>query len=442
MTVLTEEIIIYLIVGLFSVIVFYYYLFIKRKQSVITEEKIEKAKKFGLYEPISLHPVVDQNSCIGSGACINACPEKDILGIVNGKAQTINASQCVGHGACFHACPVEAISLVMGTEKRGVDLPHVSQKFETNIKGIYIAGELGGMGLIKNAVEQGKQAVENITKKLQTLEKKSDLDLLIIGAGPAGIGASLQAKKNNLKFKTLDQESLGGTVFSFPRSKIIMTSPMDIPLHGKVKLVETSKSALLSLWNEILSKNKISIHEFEKVENIICYDNYFEIESVKGKYSASSILLAIGRRGSPKKLGVLGEEKEKVYYKLLEPELIENKKVLVVGGGDSAIESALLIAEGNNEVTLSYRNSSFNRLKPKNLENILEAEKNGKINVLYNSNVLKINDNNVEIKKDSELLIIKNDLVYIFAGGELPNKFLEKIGIRITKKYGEVILKH
>lgn len=442
MTVLTEEIIIYLILGLFSVIVFYYYLFIKRKQSVITEEKIEKAKKFGLYEPISLHPVVDQNSCIGSGACINACPEKDILGIVNGKAQTINASQCVGHGACFHACPVEAISLVMGTEKRGVDLPHVSQKFETNIKGIYIAGELGGMGLIKNAVEQGKQAVENITKKLQTLEKKSDLDLLIIGAGPAGIGASLQAKKNNLKFKTLDQESLGGTVFSFPRSKIIMTSPMDIPLHGKVKLVETSKSALLSLWNEILSKNKISIHEFEKVENIICYDNYFEIESVKGKYSASSILLAIGRRGSPKKLGVPGEEKEKVYYKLLEPELIENKKVLVVGGGDSAIESALLIAEGNNEVTLSYRNSSFNRLKPKNLENILEAEKNGKINVLYNSNVLKINDNNVEIKKDSELLIIKNDLVYIFAGGELPNKFLEKIGIRITKKYGEVILKH
>lgn len=442
MTVLTEEIIIYLIVGLFSVIVFYYYLFIKRKQSVITEEKIEKAKKFGLYEPISLHPVVDQNSCIGSGACIKACPEKDILGIVNGKAQTINASQCVGHGACFHACPVEAISLVMGTEKRGVDLPHVSPKFETNIKGIYIAGELGGMGLIKNAVEQGKQAVENITKKLQTLEKKSDLDLLIIGAGPAGIGASLQAKKNNLKFKTLDQESLGGTVFSFPRSKIIMTSPMDIPLHGKVKLVETSKSALLSLWNEILSKNKISIHEFEKVENIICYDNYFEIESVKGKYSASSILLAIGRRGSPKKLGVPGEEKEKVYYKLLEPELIENKKVLVVGGGDSAIESALLIAEGNNEVTLSYRNSSFNRLKPKNLENILEAEKNGKINVLYNSNVLKINDNNVEIKKDSELLIIKNDLVYIFAGGELPNKFLEKIGIRITKKYGEVILKH
>lgn len=442
MTVLTEEIIIYLIVGLFSVIVFYYYLFIKRKQTVITEEKIEKAKKFDLYEPISLHPVVDQNSCIGSGACIKACPEKDILGIVNGKAQTINASQCVGHGACFHACPVEAISLVMGTEKRGVDLPHVSQKFETNIKGIYIAGELGGMGLIKNAVEQGKQAVENITKKLQTLEKKSDLDLLIIGAGPAGIGASLQAKKNNLKFKTLDQESLGGTVFSFPRSKIIMTSPMDIPLHGKVKLVETSKSALLSLWNEILSKNKISIHEFEKVENIICYDNYFEIESVKGKYSASSILLAIGRRGSPKKLGVPGEEKEKVYYKLLEPELIENKKVLVVGGGDSAIESALLIAEGNNEVTLSYRNSSFNRLKPKNLENILEAEKNGKINVLYNSNVLKINDNNVEIKKDSELLIIKNDLVYIFAGGELPNKFLEKIGIRITKKYGEVILKH
>ncbi|MCK7519123.1 MAG: 4Fe-4S dicluster domain-containing protein [Ignavibacteriales bacterium] len=113
-----------------------------------------------------LHPVVDVNRCIQTGACVAACPEHDIIGIRNGKATIINASQCIGHGACFHACPTEAISFRIGTEKSGVELPHVNQNFETNVPGIYIAGELGGMGLIKNAVEQGRQAVENIVKSI------------------------------------------------------------------------------------------------------------------------------------------------------------------------------------------------------------------------------------------------------------------------------------
>ncbi len=443
MEVFLENIISYIFVLSIPLSILFFYLRKKSSNYKTVSQKINKAIELGFYEPVTLHPEIDPEKCIGSGACVAACPEHDILGIVHGYAKTINASRCVGHGACFHACPMEAITLVIGTEKRGVDLPHISPEFETNVPGLFIAGELGGMGLIKNAVAQGKQAVEFIVKKVQK-SKAAKYDLIIVGAGPAGISATLTAAQNNLKFLTIEQESLGGTVYNFPRAKIVMTSPMDLPLHGKVKLAETSKSELLELWTEVLSKNSISINEQEKVESIEKIDSYFVLKTNKDTYTSDAVLLSIGRRGSPRKLNVPGEEKEKVYYKLLEPELLHDFKILVVGGGDSAIESALLLADENNDVTISYRSDSFSRLKPKNLERITEAKLSRKINIIFNSSIKEIKDDKVILKKNdsNNELEIKNDLVYIFAGGELPTQFLEKIGIRITKKFGEVVLKH
>lgn len=443
MEVFLENIITYSVVAGIIGFVMYFYLKRKRVKTEINIQKIAKAKEFGLHEPVSLHPVIDAESCIGSGACIEACPERDIIGIVNGRATTINASRCVGHGACFHACPVQAITLCIGTEKRGVELPHVSPEFETNIRGLFIAGELGGMGLIKNAVEQGKQAILYLSKELKNIPD-AKYDVIIVGAGPAGISATLMATKLNLKVRTIEQDSLGGTVFNFPRSKIVMTSPMDLALYGKIKLTETTKSELLELWQTVLSKNKITINEQEKVESIEKKNGIFSLTTNKGTYNSKTILLAIGRRGSPKKLGVKGEEKEKVAYRLLEPELIHNQKILVIGGGDSAIEAALLLAGEDNDVTLSYRGESFSRIKPRNLELIKEFSLNGKVKVLLKSVVNEINDNTVilNLSDENEDVELQNDLVYIFAGGELPTVFLEKIGVRITKKFGEAILKH
>lgn len=439
---LLEEILIYGAVFLFCAAIIFFYLRKKSKASKETFQKVELAKEEGLHEPVSLHPYIDPNICIGSGACVAACPETDILGIVNGKAMVINASNCVGHGACFHACPVEAISLRIGTEKRGVDLPHVNQNFETNMKGIYIAGELGGMGLIKNSVEQGQQAVDSIVKSKKT--KKDCLDLVIIGAGPAGISASLAAKKAGLSSITLEQDSLGGTVFTFPRSKIVMTSPMNLPLHGKVKLFNTSKDELLQLWKKLIQEHNLQIIENTKVENIILQkDETFKILTNTGReYVANHVLLSIGRRGSPRKLGVPGEDTQKVAYRLLEPEAIAGKKIMVVGGGDSAIESALLLSE-ENEVVLSYRSDKFSRLKPKNKENILKAEENKSIKIILESNVLSINEKDVLLMlNDETTLQIENDLVYIFAGGELPTHFLEKAGVQITKRFGYIMKKY
>jgi len=445
METLIENILVYSVIFLICLAIVILYLRRERRNSKRVEAKIIKAKQEGLFEPVSLHPVVDVNKCIQTGACISACPEKDILGIKNGKATTINASHCIGHGACFHACPTQAITLCIGTEKRGVDLPHVNQNFETNIPGIFIAGELGGMGLIKNAVEQGRQAVENIVKAGKK-QHVADYDLVVVGAGPAGISASLTAKKHHLNCITLEQDTLGGTVFTFPRSKIVMTSPMDLPLFGKVKLYETSKPELLDLWHKVLKKNDIIVKENSKVEAITSVNEHFQVETLSGeKYSARNVLLAIGRRGTPRKLDIPGESMEKVAYRLLEPELIQGKNIVVVGGGDSAIESALLLT-GNNKVILSYRNEAFSRIKPKNLEKISAAANDGTVEVRFNTNLVAIDKETITIasvtNKEEEPQRIKNDLVYIFAGGELPTQFLMKVGLKITKKFGEAILKH
>ncbi|MBK6545675.1 MAG: NAD(P)-binding domain-containing protein [Saprospiraceae bacterium] len=443
MEVLFEKIAIYTSVFLLCIIIIYFYLRKLSKESKVVETKIQLAKKEGTFEPVSLHPVIDLNTCIKSGACIEACPEKDILGIVNGRATLVNASLCVGHGACFHACPVEAISLVIGTEKRGVDLPHVSQDYETNVPGIFIAGELGGMGLIKNSVEQGRAAVQSMFQK-GIKPHQANYDLVIIGAGPAGISATLMAKKLGLNILTLEQDTLGGTVFTFPRSKIVMTSPMDLPLYGKVKLFDTSKTELLNLWEKVISENQIVITENTKVSSIEAHEHLFTVKTTGGsEFLTKYVLLAIGRRGSPRKLNVPGEDSEKVAYRLLEPENIIGKKILVVGGGDSAIEAALSLAE-QNEVMLSYRSEQFSRIKTKNNEKIQHAILQGNINMQFNTQIEEIN-------KDSVLLVnnqtkvkqnYMNDQVYIFAGGELPTEFLQKAGIQITKRFGYTVRKH
>lgn len=438
-----EQIITYGSVAILCLAVILIYFRIQRKNSKKVVAKIEQAKLDGLYEPVSLHPVVDPQTCIGTGACISACPEKDILGLVDRKATTINASRCIGHGACFHACPTEAITLVIGTEKRGVDLPHVNMMFETNVPGLYIAGELGGMGLIKNAVEQGRQAVENIFK-FHKKEHKSQYDLIIVGAGPAGISAGLTARKHKLNFIILEQDTLGGAVYHFPRSKIVMTSAMDLPLYGKVKLFETSKTELLGIWQKVITQHDIPIMEDSKVEAVTPMDGQFLVETLAGEqFTTNNVLLAIGRRGTPRKLNIPGENLEKVAYRLLEPEDIDGKDIVIVGGGDSAIEAALSLAP-QNKVVLAYRSDAFQRIKQKNSEKIFDAMSKNQLDVRFNTNLIEITTNQATLENstDGSIEKISNDMVYIFAGGELPTEFLRKIGIDISRKFGEAVLKH
>ncbi len=390
----------------------------------------------GLAEPASLHPVIDPELCIGCAACVEACPELDVLGMVDGKAQLINPSHCIGHGACRTACPTKSIALVFGTERRGVDIPLVSPTFETNVPGIFIAGELGGMGLIRNAIEQGRQAIESV-RKAPGIGTGDRLDVLIVGAGPAGFSASLAAKQHGLRFVTVEQNDLGGTVAHFPRGKIVMTAPVDLPLIGKVRIKETTKEALLKFWQDAEQRTGVRINYEERMEAVTRNDDGFTVRTTRGVYETRSVLLAVGRRGTPRKLEVEGEELPKVVYRLVDPEQYRGLAVLVVGGGDSALEAATSIADvPGATVALSYRGDAFSRAKEKNRERLQVAVAAGRLQLILNSTVKSISAKHVRLEQSGETVDLPNDAVIVCLGGVLPTAILKEMGIEVETKFG------
>jgi len=394
----------------------------------------QEVKAAGMTEPASLHPVIDPAFCIGCGACVTACPEGKILGLVKGKAVLLEPTRCIGHGACAAACPVHGIELVFGTEKRGVDIPEVGPDFQTNVAGIYIAGELGGMGLVRNAIEQGRQAMVEIAKRPRGGE---GLDVLIIGAGPSGISASLGAKAAGLKVRTVEQDSLGGTVSHFPRGKLVMTAPAELPIFGMMSFRETSKETLLAFWEKVIADTGIEIDFGERVDGIEAQAGGFLVKTTAGEHFARAVLLTIGRRGTPRKLGVPGEAQSKVVYRLIDAEQYAGLHVLVVGGGDSALEAATSIAEvEGSTVTISYRSGGFSRAKAKNRDKIEAMEAAGRVRVLLNSNVKAVREAEVEIELQGEAIVLPNEAVIVCAGGILPTGFLKSFGVNIETKHG------
>ena len=412
------------------------YIALRKRAEARSRATKAAAEEAGLLEPASLHPKIDPVKCLGCGACTRVCPEGDILGMINGKAELVEPSHCIGHGACRTSCPCDAITLVFGTEKRGIDIPHVNPDFQTNVPGIFIAGELGGMGLIRNAIEQGRQAVDSI-RKFDRHGSANAYDVIIVGAGPAGFSASLAAMQHKLRYLTIEQDSFGGTVAHFPRGKLVMTAPATLPLIGKVRFKEISKEKLLKFWENSASKTGLKVNYGEQVESIARFDNEFEVRTTRASYKTSSVLLAIGRRGTPRKLEVEGEDQAKVVYRFIDPEQYRRQHVLVVGGGDSALEAATSIAEQpGTTVTLSHRSEAFSRAKVKNRERVETAQKSGRLKVLLQSKVKRIGRHDVEIEHKGARMKIKNDAIIVCAGGILPTAFLKSVGIEVETKYG------
>jgi thioredoxin reductase/NAD-dependent dihydropyrimidine dehydrogenase PreA subunit len=415
-----------------------WYLWRRARREAAHRSVREDAVAAGLIEPASLHPVIDAARCVGCGACAQACPEQPehhVLGLIGGKAQLISPTDCIGHGACKEACPVGAIALVFGTATRGVDIPVLRPNFESNVPGVYVAGELGGMGLIRNALTQGRQAVEAIAAAKR--RQPGRLDVLIVGAGPAGFAAALTAQSLGLRYLVIEQESLGGCVYQYPRGKMVMTAPVEVPLIGKIHFRQTSKEQLLKFWTDARDRHELQIRCQERVEAIDHHDGGFIVRTSRNRYPASNVLLAIGRRGTPRKLGVPGEELPKVVYRLIDPEQYRGQQVLVVGGGDSALEAAASIAEvGDTHVTLSYRGDAFTRAKPRNRERVDQSRERGALDLLLSSQVAEIHPALVILEHSGQALKLHNEAVIVSAGGVLPNEFLRGVGVQVETKYG------
>lgn len=406
-----------------------YYRSFRKKQKEHLSRKVE-AESLGMGRPRSQYPQIDMAACIGCGSCVEACPEGDVLGVVFGKATIINGERCVGHGFCEQVCPVGALKVGLGDIKKREDIPIMDEYNETNVEGMFIAGELGGISLIRNAVTQGRTVIERISSKLNGYRGKFDYDVIIVGAGPAGLSAALTAIEKDLSYLVLDQQEPGGTILQYPRKKLVMTQPVEIPLYGKLDKSEYSKEHLLEMWLGAIDKFGINFSPLEKADGVTRNEDHFDVRTPKSSYKSRYVVLAMGRRGTPRKLGVPGESAPKVMYQLIDAQSYNNNNILVVGGGDSAVEAAVGLArQPGNRVTVSYRKPKFFRMKKKNEDRINELINKKEITPIFDSNVKEIFENTVSIDQAGKIINIPNDYVFVFAGGIPPFKMLQDMGI-------------
>jgi thioredoxin reductase len=406
-----------------------------RQQRRALETHLAANQRDAVKAPPSLHPFIDTTHCIGCGSCVKACPEQNVLGLVNMKAVLVQPDHCVGHGKCETACPVGAITLVLGAHDNGVDVPVTDEFFETNVPGIYVIGELRGIGLIRNSLRQGMQCIDHIAAKPR--RNSSAYDVIIVGAGPAGLDATLQAAAKKMRYLTLEQNDIGGTILKYPRQKIVMTAPIHLPGYGKIHFRDVHKEDLLAAWQKIIDATGVQIHTKKRVEKIYRAEPRFEVVAAGEKFSASHVLLALGRRGTPRPLDVPGEHLRKVIYQLDDPCEFVGRQCLVVGGGDSALECALMLAEAGARVTLSYRQKNITRAKPRNRQMLEAAVNSRRIRALLPSQVKAITPEAVRLEINGVEQFIPNDAVIVMAGGILPFDFLKEIGINMRTLYGE-----
>lgn len=398
-------------------------------------------------------PVINATLCIGCGSCVDACPETGTLALVGGKAILAHPERCVGNAKCIEVCPTSALSLAFGNTLQTLRAPLVKETFETNVAGVYIAGELSGMGLIKTAINEGRMAIDSIKRGLEahgqwqspavdqnfsvvsTRAGNEPYDVVIVGAGPAGLSASLAALQHGLRYLTLEQGEVASTIRNYPRHKFLMAEPVDMPLYGSLYVGDGTKESLLTVWETILANTGVRVQTNEGVESIVRKGSLLEVSTAKGTYETRNVVLTLGKRGRPRRLGIPGEELGKVTYRLIEADSYQDKDILVVGGGDSATEAALALSKASrNRVTLSYRGAQFNRARERNRKMLAEAEQQGRVKIIRESSVTRILPHCVQIVAGNKAFEVANDYVFVLIGGESPEEFLRKIGIEMVEK--------
>jgi thioredoxin reductase (NADPH) len=430
MDILKNEALLSWILGAILIFIFTIpYLLRWRRNQNKSIEKLEEAVRIGSNKPLMQHPIIDLSKCIGCGICTKVCPEGEVLGLVSGKAVLINGSKCVGHEVCQESCPVGGIEVGLGDISSREDIPQLSGELESNLKNVFIIGELGGLALIRNAINQGVRVSKIIAKRMEA--QASQKPVVVVGAGPAGLSATLSLQNSGIDVILLDQNKPGGTILQYPRRKLVMVQPVELPGHGTMEKGEYSKEELLAIWDEIFDQKKPNFQSGHQLTGLEQDGAGYRLQTSQGTFETDYVILALGRRGTPRKLNIPGEDKAKVAYQLIDAESYQNQNILVVGGGDSAIETAVgLGQQKGNKVTLSYRKAAFTRIKTRNEEQLKRAVKAGWVNLETESNLVEIKDQEVSLQKGSTVETLPNDYIFIFAGGVPPFGLMESLGVQ------------
>lgn len=401
-------------------------------------EELRASKANDSHKARLAYPHVDLSRCVGCGTCVRACPEEGVLSLIHGQAIVVHGARCVGHGRCAEECPTDAISIAIADSESRRDIPALDGRFEVpGVRGLFLGGELTGYSLIRTAITHGAAIADEVTRRVAELPPAEDwvFDLCIVGAGPAGFACSLQAKKKGLRFLTLEQDSLGGTVGKYPRRKLVLMQPVELPLHGRLEKTSYLKEELVELWHDIARRYELPIRPGVRFEGLTrSADGTFEVVTDAGTLHARHVCLALGRRGVPRKLGVPGEELPKVTYSLIDAHSYQGRNILVVGGGDSAIEAALALAEQpGNKVLIAYRQPAFFRLKTRNEERLREALGQKRLQVSFRTQVIRISEDAVDLRVERagrpEMVTLSNDDVFVLIGGLPPFELLERCGV-------------
>ena len=402
-----------------------------------TVDEVARARASGTDQADLEHPHIDLARCLGCAACLRACPEETVLDLVHGQAVVVHGAHCVGHGLCQEACPSGAISVhVAGLEERR-DLPALEPSFEAvGVPGLFLAGEVTGHGLIRSAVEEGREVARSVQGRLRGAAPESgdrSCDLLVVGAGPAGLACALEAQGRGLSVELLEQRAFGGTVAHFPRRKLVLTRPVEFPGYGVLDRESYTREELLSIWGALAQEHQLRIHDHVRFDGLTRdAEGGWRVSTDHGEWHASSVCLALGRRGSPRRLNIPGEDLAKVQTALLDARAYHGRRVLVVGGGDSAVEAALALAlQPRTRVSLSYRGAQLTRPHERNLNALHQALAEERIELRLESFVRRIAEHSVVLERDGTLEELPNDDVFLLLGGTTPVELLERCGVSL-----------
>jgi len=393
---------------------------------------------------ILIHDINDDR-CTGCDACVAVCPT-NVLDLVANKSRVLRFHDCIQCEACMFACPTEALVMFPeGSVPPPLKIPEIDENFQTVIPGQYLIGEVAGKPLVKNAANLGRAVVEHmLTTGLYpgalgpSIPEQEVVDVAIVGSGPGGLSAALSCIQKGLSYVILEKEQeIASTISRYPKGKLVMAEPYDTQNLSLLPVFDSSKEQLIPIWRELIERVRLRVNQGESVETIqkSQYDGAFDIRTTVAQYKAQRVVLSIGTRGKPRTLQVPGENLPKVFSLLDDPDVWSGRNVLVVGGGDSAVEAALALADAGALVTLSYRGKGFNRAAPKNKTSVERYAAEGRLKAKLGSQVLEFQPDSVVLQlADGTQKRYPNDAAFVLIGADPPVAWLEKVGVRFVER--------